>query len=248
MIRKEAARDRSWVLVVFLVALVMGLGAMLVSRAGAGTPPGEDLQPAARLTAQGRAAIEREAYAEAEPLLREALARVERALGPDDARLIGPLADLADLYFGERRYAEAAPLYQRWIAIAGPAAAPDDPALVVPVSALAQLYREQGRLRAAAPYYRRLVAIFTRLMGPEDIHVAFSLVNLADVYAADGRDPEAEPLYRRAIAIVEQLAPESPAVAALLEDYAGLLARMDRGAEAALVRARAKAIYDKSSA
>ncbi|MBI3629766.1 MAG: tetratricopeptide repeat protein [Candidatus Rokubacteria bacterium] len=205
MIRKEAARDRSWVLVVFLVALAMGLGAMFVSRAGAGTPPGEDLQAAARLTAQGQAAVEREAYAEAEPRLREALARVERALGPDDVRLIGPLADLADLYTGERRYAEAASLYQRWIAIAGPATEPDDPALLVPVSALAQLYREQGQLRAAAAYYGRLVAIFTRIMGPEDIHVAFSLVNLADVYAADGPDPEAEPLYRRAIAIVEQL-------------------------------------------
>lgn len=46
MIRREVARDCACVLVVFLVALAMGPGAMLVSPAGAGTPPGEDLEAA----------------------------------------------------------------------------------------------------------------------------------------------------------------------------------------------------------
>jgi len=58
----------------------------------------------------------------------------------------------------------------------------------------------------------------------------------------------AEPLNRRALAIVEKaLGPEHPQVARVLENYAALLHKLDRDAEADKMEARAKAIRAKNA-
>ncbi len=72
------------------------------------------------------------------------------------------------------------------------------------------------------------------------------LNNLALLYKAQGRYAEAEPLYKRSLAIDEKaLGPEHPAVATSLENYAALLRKTGRGAEAENKEARAKAIRAK---
>ena len=61
-----------------------------------------------------------------------------------------------------------------------------------------------------------------------------------------GQYAEAEPLFRRSLAIREKaLGPEHPDVATSLENYAKLLRKTDREAEAAKKEARAKAIRAK---
>ena len=61
-----------------------------------------------------------------------------------------------------------------------------------------------------------------------------------------GRYAEAEPLFKRALAIFEKvLGPEHPSVAISLENYAVLLRETRRGAKAAKMKARAKAIHAK---
>ncbi len=70
-----------------------------------------------------------------------------------------------------------------------------------------------------------------------------SLNNLADLYRAQDRYAEAEPLYTRSLAIREKaLGPEHPHVAMSLENYAALLQKTKRNAEAARMEVRAKAI------
>ncbi len=76
--------------------------------------------------------------------------------------------------------------------------------------------------------------------------MATSLGDLAALYHHQGRYAEAEPLYRRALAINENaLGPEHPSVAKSLENYAVLLRETGRGAKAAKMKARAKAIHAK---
>ncbi len=76
---------------------------------------------------------------------------------------------------------------------------------------------------------------------------SLSLNNLAALYQAQGRYGEAEPLHQRSLAIYEKaLGPEHPDVAQSLENYADLLRETGRGAEAAKMEARAKAIRAKS--
>ncbi len=66
------------------------------------------------------------------------------------------------------------------------------------------------------------------------------------VYNAQGKHAEAEPFYKRALAIYEKaLGPEHPHVAISLVIYAALLRETGRGAEAAKLEARAKAIRAK---
>ncbi len=73
-----------------------------------------------------------------------------------------------------------------------------------------------------------------------------SLNNLALLYEAQGKYAEAEPLYERSLAIWEKaLRPEHPKVATGLENYARLLGKTGRGAEATKMEARAKVIRAK---
>ena len=75
-----------------------------------------------------------------------------------------------------------------------------------------------------------------------------SLNNLGLLYHNQGNYAEAEPLYKRSLAIWEKnLGPEHPKVATSLENYADLLRKMDRGAEAEKMEARAKAIHAKQA-
>ena len=73
--------------------------------------------------------------------------------------------------------------------------------------------------------------------------MAVSLNNLAALYQAQGKYAEAEPLFRQSLAIVEKaLGPEHPNVATALDNYAKLLRKTNRNAEAAKLEARAQAI------
>ena len=66
------------------------------------------------------------------------------------------------------------------------------------------------------------------------------------LYMAQGKHAQAELLFRRAIAIDEKaLGPEHPHVAIGLENYADLLRKMNRDAEAEKLEARAQAIRAK---
>ncbi len=76
--------------------------------------------------------------------------------------------------------------------------------------------------------------------------MALSLNNLAALYQAQDRYAEAELFYSWSLAIYEKaLGPEHPDVATSLENYAVLLRKISRRAEAAKMNARAKAIRAK---
>ncbi len=61
--------------------------------------------------------------------------------------------------------------------------------------------------------------------------------------AAQGQFAQAEPLFKRALAILEKtLGPEHPHLATTLKNYAALLRKLDRTAEAVTMEVRAKAI------
>ena len=73
-----------------------------------------------------------------------------------------------------------------------------------------------------------------------------SLNNLALLYRNQGKYAQGEPLLKRSLAIMEKaLGPEHPNTAQSLENYAVLLRKMDRNAEAKKMEARAQAIRAK---
>ena len=63
------------------------------------------------------------------------------------------------------------------------------------------------------------------------------------LYHDQGKYAEAEPLYQRSLTIVEKaLGPEHPDVATTLDNYAALLRKTDRNAEADELEERTRAI------
>jgi tetratricopeptide (TPR) repeat protein len=208
----------------------------------------ESPAPSARLMNQlGVLLWSKALYADAEPLLRRALAIGEKSLGPDHPDVVACLNNLAGLLRVTNRLAEAEPLYRRALAIDEKSLGPDDPKVAVGLNGLAGLLQDTNRLAEAEPLYRRALAIAENSLGSDHPDVATHLNNLAGLLRATNRLAEAEPLLRRALAINEKsLGPNHPLVATNLNNLAGLLRATNRLAEAEPLYRRALAIDEKS--
>ena len=181
--------------------------------------------------------------AEAEPLMRRALAINETSYGPDHAEVAVALNNLATLQQDANRLAEAEPLMRRALAINEASFGLDHPEVAKVLSNLAELLRCTNRLAEAEPLMRRVVEVFERSLRGDHANVAGALNNLAQLLQATNRLAEAEPLMRRALAIDEvSYGSGHPSVAIRLNNLASLLEATNRRAEAEPLMRRAFAI------
>ncbi|WP_298367705.1 tetratricopeptide repeat protein [Azospirillum sp.] len=186
-------------------------------------------------------------YPAAVPLLTEALAIREKALGPDHPDTALSLNNLGYLYRAQGKLADAAPLYTRALAIREKALGSDHPDTALSLNNLAYLYRAQGKLADAAPLYTRALAITEKAFGPDHPATALSLNNLAELYRAQGKLADAAPLHTRALAIREKaLGPDHPDTASSLNNLAGLYRAQGKLDAAAPLYTRALAIREKA--
>ena len=185
--------------------------------------------------------------AEAEPLMRRALAIDEKSLGPEHPDVARDLNNLAQLLQATNRLAEAEPLMRRALAIDEKSYGPEHPDVARDLNNLAVLLQDTNRLEEAEPLMKRALAIDEKSYGPEHPNVARDLNNLARLLQDTNRLEEAEPLMRRALAIDEKsYGPEHPNVAIRLNNLARLLQATNRLAEAEPLMRRALAIDEKS--
>jgi tetratricopeptide (TPR) repeat protein/transcriptional regulator with XRE-family HTH domain len=160
-------------------------------------------------------------YAEAEPLLKQALTIYEQTLGPEHPHVALSLSCLAALYQDQGEHRQAEPLYQRALSICEQALGPEHPDVAVNLNALALLYRQQGKYVQGESLARRALTIREQALGPEHPDVAVTLNVLALLCEHQGKYTEAELLYERALAIREQaLEPEHPDVGVSLGNLA----------------------------
>ena len=191
--------------------------------------------------------LTRGSFAEAEPLMRRAVAVAEAADGPDQPLVAFHLNTLAVLLRNTNRLAEAEPLFRRALAIHEASSGPDSPEGAVPLSNLAELLRHTNRPAEAEPLYLRALAIGEATLGPAHHAVAIRLGSLAQLYHDTSRFAEAEPLMRRALAIAEAaFGPDHPNVAGQLSNLAALLQVTGRSAEAEPMYRRSLAIDEAS--
>ncbi len=94
-------------------------------------------------------------YADAEPLLKRALAIWEKALGPEHPEVATNLSNLAELYRDQGRYAEAEPLHKRALAIREKALGAEHPRVATSLNNLALVYKAQVRFAEAEPLHKR---------------------------------------------------------------------------------------------
>jgi tetratricopeptide (TPR) repeat protein len=186
-------------------------------------------------------------YQEAEPLLREALARAETQSGIDHPDTSYVLNNLANLYYKRGKYEEAEPLYRRALAIYEKVLEPENPDTADTLNNLALLYSDQGKDEEAEPLYLRSLAIYEKVLGPEHPDTAQSLHNLAALYHEQGKNEVAEALYQRALAIREKmLGPEHPNTAQTIYNLAALYHEQEKYEEAEELYQRALAIDEQA--
>jgi hypothetical protein len=184
-------------------------------------------------------------YAEAEPLLREALTRRESKLAPNDPEIAIALNNLAQLLQATNRLAEVEPLMRRALALDEAAYGPEHPDVARDLNNLAQLLHATNRLAQAEPLYRRVVSIVGKSLGAYHPNVAIALNNLAQLLQDTNRLAEAEPLMRRVVSIFEKsLGADHPDVAMALNNLALLLQATNRLAEAEPLMRRALTIEE----
>ena len=185
--------------------------------------------------------------AEAEPLMRRALAIAEHSFVSDHPEVAIALNNLASLLHSTNRRVEAEPLMRRALAIAEHSFGPDHPNVAIHLNNLATLLQDTHRRAEAEPLLRRALAIDEHSFGPDHPKVAIRLNNLATLLQDTNRRAEAEPLMHRALAIAEHsFGPDHLNVARYLNNLALLLQATNRRAEAEPLLRRALAIDEHS--
>src|SRR5262249_23926415 len=120
---------------------------------------------------------------------------------------------------------------------------PQQPQLARYLNVLAEVLRLRGKTDEAEQVCFRCRSIIENAFGPEHISLDSCLATLARIRAGRGSLGEAEELYRRCLAILDDaVLPGQRERVARMEEYAALLRKMGRDADAAEWEAKAKAV------
>lgn len=143
-------------------------------------------------------------YSEPETLLRQSMALVERAVGPDDPDIASSLLTYASLLMAEHRYSEAVESAERaWKIVHSGGPAPDgyvaSAALVLSVA-----YDHVGRFGDAVENGGLSVSLLEKSLGPAHPRLALYLSNYAKILKHANRKKEAREVQKRADAILAE--------------------------------------------
>ena len=192
---------------------------------------------AARSLARAAAIAERSRNPQAAvQFYRAALAREEKASGPDNPKMAVRLIDLGVAARDPELLRHALRIQER-------AFGPVHPAISATLSDLSVTLLRAGKAAEAEPFARRALAVLEKTRGPRHPLAAKAASNLADVLSARGDSPAARRFYEQALAIDEAAyGPLHPKVALDLKNLAGMLEKMGEKTAARKLTARAAAI------
>ena len=197
-------------------------------------------QQAEKLSQSGR-------YAEAVPLVKQALALREKTLGPESPYTAQSVNDLALLYDEMADYARAEPLYLRALKIYEKTRGPEQEDVATILNNLALLYHNTGRYTKAEPLFERSLQIRQKVAGPEHPSTAATLNNLGLLCHEMGNYPKAESYYQRALKIYEKARGAEPKeIAATVNNLAQLYFNLGNYAKAEPLYQRALMMFEKS--
>jgi len=198
-------------------------------------------------------ALDEKDYSTAETRLRQALAIRESSLGPLAKEVARNLDQLGAIYVQQKQFAEAAKVLERSLFIWTKTLGPDSSELTAKYQGLAEIYRDLTRPADAEPLVQQVLAA-------RENETVGSLNTLASICIAKDDLAAAEPLYRLSLTILDKggiltgrrSADGSDTNLELLAEtasqYAALLKRMNREAEAARLETQIRAIAGKSYA
>jgi tetratricopeptide (TPR) repeat protein len=171
----------------------------------------------------GLEALQEKRYADAERLLKQAVAEAEE-LGPDRSELATALDSLGIYYMIRDHDAEADQLLTRALAIEEKASGPESVEVSESLEHLAWIRTERKQYESAEGLARRAVAIREKHAGPDDPESAGCLEIVSAILFLKGELDKAEPFWARSLTIQEKVhEPDSVAVARTLQNKAVIL-------------------------
>ena len=172
-------------------------------------------------------------YAEAEPLLRDALQMRQRLFKGDYPDVANSLNNLAGLLHARGKYTEANPLFRAALQMRQRLFKGAHPDVAQSLNNLALLLGTWGKYAEAESLYRDALKMKQRLFKGDHPDVALSLSNLAVLLQARGKYAEAETLLRDALQMRQRLFKgDHPDVAQSLNNLASLLRTRGKYTEA----------------
>jgi tetratricopeptide (TPR) repeat protein len=162
------------------------------------------------------------------------------AVGATAAGQVRGLAKLGDLSRERGDMAEAESYYREAITLGETRLGVDEVETAYAFSNMGLILWNRGEVEAAARIWTQALATYRKRLGPDDPNLATVAFNLGQLRHGEGAWAEAEALYREALDIrTRTLGPAHPATLQTINMYSLLLDRLDRGDEAARIRARA---------
>ena len=189
----------------------------------------------------------------AEDFYRQALASAEAATNAPAGEEVQYLQSLGDFYRLEGRCDQAEPLMKRALAIREQALAtapgPDaDLDVAVCCDYLGQICLAWNKPAQAEQFYRRSRGIIEKVAGADSADLVPRLMGLATALRAEKKYEEAESQYKAALAITQaRIGPDASQVADVLDQYAGLLADMNKPGDAKAMLESAKFMRKQST-
>jgi tetratricopeptide (TPR) repeat protein len=183
-------------------------------------------------------------YTEAERLYKQSLELCEQTQGPKDMSVAISLNNLGTLYDNEKKYDEAEQAYLRALNIKEINLGGSDPSIALTLSNLGRVYVSSGKYDRAQPVlYRALTILHWPVEANSNTVAGRALNHLATYYRETGNYDLSDYYYKKSLDVTRKSqGPRSANLAKTMHDYALLLRRTHRPAEAARMEASARAI------
>ena len=180
---------------------------------------------------------DKEKFAEAEPLCRQALAIRTRLLPGDHVDVATSLDHLGEVVASSPNFAEAEPILRQALAMRRRLLGTDNLAVADSLDHLADVLRHvSGKVLEAESLQREALALRRKLLGNQHPVVANSLFHLGKILQDARRLSEAESTYREVLTLqTKMLGPDHPLIDSTLSSLADVVFYQYRYAEAQAV-------------
>jgi non-specific serine/threonine protein kinase/serine/threonine-protein kinase len=133
-------------------------------------------------------------YEDSEPLLVQAVERLQASHGPRHPETLDAKHELAGLYWNEGRFEEAEAIFRECLEARTSALGTGDPETLLTMGDLGLVLWSEARYEEAEVLLSNALEGLTRALGPEDQEVLDVMNDLGLVYQSQGRYADAEPL------------------------------------------------------
>ena len=185
-------------------------------------------------------------FPNAESLYERALAIQEKRLGPGHAEVAAARHNLVDYYSEQRKYPKADLLYEKAIALLEKQPEAGTGTLPKLLGEAAEYYYIQKNLKKARDLVGREIAFREKLEAFQELATALGNKGLACSELGDFK--EAEFLYKRAIEVRKKIGKDQDlGDLSVMQNYAELLRKLKRAAEAEAIEVQMKQIRDNAA-